>query len=173
MSSNETLSPNSSVGKIKSILVKAQAGDRSVLPDLKRILASNDLVNLLGDLGVRIQDELIHRIAKNDLLLQEGVTHKLNQIRNNLLADESSPLERQLVDRVALCWLSLHATELEYTQLGRLSAKEDDLWQRRLSQLQSRYLSSLKMLNTVRKHVGSLKIGQINIANVRSELNLS
>src|SRR5262249_25436589 len=97
--------------ELKRILKLAAKGDTSILPVLKKMLESGCFTESVGNLAARIQETIIDGAAGTDLLAKGAMSRKLEQLRNELTTEDTSPLERLLIDRVVLCWLSLHETE--------------------------------------------------------------
>jgi len=89
-------------------------------------------------------------------------------------------MERLLIEQVVLCWLRMFVTEQRYTNIvegAKLTMREADFWERRLSAVQRRYLRACETLARVRKLVRSTV--QVNIAaeggkqlNVAGDLRL-
>ena len=69
-----------------------------------------------------------------------------------LAGPQPSPLERLLVERIVLCWLHLHYAEALYVQhLEKLTLRQDEFFQQRISKAQARYLSAIRTLAQVRR----------------------
>ena len=97
--------------------------------------------------------------------MQEGLTKKLADMRADLCGPDPTPLERQLVERVVLCWLSLHDAELRCALISDAAPDQGEYWQRRVNQAHKRYLAAVKTLAMIRKLAIPVIIGQLNIAN--------
>jgi len=98
--------------------------------------------------------------------VRELMEHSYRQLSNDLGHDRASPLEKALIEHLALVWLRLYVVEQGYTQKTmsdeRCSLTLADYWDRRLSAAQQRYLRACETLVRVRKlHVPAL---QMNIA---------
>lgn len=156
---------------VEALLRRAVAGDSAVLPDLRMVLRQPEVVDVLGNLARRIEGELVARLTGKDLAFREAVTTRLAAMRADLAGPNASPLERQLVERVVLSWLTLHEAEYRFANTRDLSVKDADYWQRRIDACHRRYLSAVKMLATVRKLAIPVLIGQVNIA--RNQVNLA
>ncbi|MBL8798579.1 MAG: hypothetical protein JNM56_32080 [Planctomycetia bacterium] len=88
------------------LLERAQAGDETVLPELRRQLAeSPELWQRCGDLAQHAEVTWLQLIAGRDLFLQESVRRKLDDLKHELLGDSPTPLERLLAERLAVAWL--------------------------------------------------------------------
>ena len=82
------------------------------------------------------------------------------------------PVERLLVDEVAICWLRRYQAECRYAQAQKdgMSLAQADHWQRRLAATQRRYLRSIETLVRVGKLLRSVTV-QMNIA--QQQLNIA
>ena len=103
-----------------------------MLPELREVLENQELVEVLGNLSRRIEDVLIDNVAGKDLTLREGLTRKLTMLREELAGPNATALERQLVERVVLCWLTCHEAKYRLAQHRDLPIKQADFWQRRI-----------------------------------------
>src|SRR5262249_17936120 len=133
--------------KLEAFLARAEAGDQSVLPALREMLASDSwLVEAAGNLATQIEHTLIANAAGKSLLLKETVSRKMDKIRKELAGEKPTPLERLLVERVAFCWLALHDAELRFAQAKGLSIPQSIYWHKRIDSAHKRYLSAIKAL---------------------------
>lgn len=130
------------VARVNALLPGANDGDRCALAELREVLDSNpELWKALGAL------------------------------RRELTGPAPTPLERLLVDRVALGWLGLTAVEGAYHRAleGGLDRSDDEFHQKRVERAQRRYLAAIKALATVRRlGVPALQVNvadkQVNVA---------
>lgn len=103
------------LAEVEPMLNRAQAGDISVLPELRAWLDGHPEVwQRAGDLALHAQEKLLTLVAGQDLFAWESIRRKLEQIRIDLAP--SSPLEKLLADRIALCWLAVHFADLDAIQ---------------------------------------------------------
>lgn len=152
------------------LLQRAESGDKAVLPVLRKLLESDGwLVEAAGNLATQVQHTLVNNAAGKSLLLQESIPRKMDRLRKDLSGENPTPLEVLLVERVVLCWLSLHDAEVRYAQAKELSIPQATFWQERIDRLHRRYLSAIKTLATIRKL--ALPALQVNIA--RKQVNVA
>jgi hypothetical protein len=149
---------------LDDLLRRAEAGDRAVLPHLKDILATPGVTDLLGNLALRLQETVMTGLCGKNLAYREGVAQKMADMRAELAGPEPTPLERQLAERIVLCWLVLYESELRFAHLKDLPPRQADSWQRRIDGCHKRYVSAIKALATVRKLAVPILIGQVNVA---------
>jgi hypothetical protein len=85
-------------------------------------------------------------------------------VRRELGSNDASPMERLLIDHVALCWLRLQTLEQRYSRVMSESIilTLGQYWEKRLSAAQRRYLRACTTLARIRKM--RLPAMQVNIA---------
>ena len=90
---------------------------------------------------------------------------KHRTIRRELGYEQSSPVERLLIEQVALCYLRMYHAEGVYTHVlqNRPTPEEVGYWDKRLSAVQRRYLRAVETLTRVRRLLGLPPV-QVNIA---------
>jgi hypothetical protein len=141
--------------ELQHLLLKAQEGDRSILPQLKQVLDANpDLWQQVGDLAQHAELTMLNLVAGNDLFAREAIQRKVAELKAEWTNPSPAPLEKLLVDRVAVCWLQLHYLDVDAFQTlaqdpGKTPASV--YAQRRLDSAQRRYLQAIRALATVRK----------------------
>jgi hypothetical protein len=128
---------------------RAQAGDRSALPEVRRLLQLPKVVELL---------------AGDDLARREAILRKLELLRAELAGPGPSPVERLLVERAVACWLQVQDADVRYAQVQPKgpSPAHNEFLERRMDRAHRRYLSALRTLATVRKL--AVSVLQVNIA---------
>jgi hypothetical protein len=148
---------------LRQLLARARKGDESTLPVLRKMAEDPGLVRVLGgELAEQAELSLIAAAAGNDLALREGLTRKLELLRQDLQGPSPTPLERLLVERVVACWLQVQDADVRYAQAKNLSLEWGTYYQKRMDRAHKRYLSAIKTLATVRKL--ALPVLQVNIA---------
>jgi hypothetical protein len=153
---------------VGDLLRRAEEGDPGVLPQIREVLQSPEVTDLLGNLARRVEVALVDGATGGNVAMKEGLTKKLAEMRAELAGPSPTPLERQLVERVALCWLAVHDAELRAAMFGPLTPDQGDYWQRRINHAHKRHLSAIKTLAAVRKL--ALPALQVNIA--RKQVNV-
>ena len=149
---------------------RAEQGDRSVLPELRRLLQDPAVIDRMGgNVAERMERVIIGRLSGKDLMIAESLKCKMEVMRHDLAGANPTPLERLLAERIALCWLVLHALEHGYMVKPEGNIATGTYWQRTIDRAQRRYLSAVKTLAQVRKlALPTLQVNigqrQINIA---------
>ena len=135
------------------LLQRAEKGDREVLPRLRAVLdQTSGIWGRYADLGTQLEGALIDVAAGENLLLQESLYRALGEKKRELGGGgEASPLERLLVERVALGWLETHYLDLLEAQNGNLTKKQQAELRKRQDRASSRYLLAVKTQAQVRR----------------------
>jgi hypothetical protein len=141
--------------ELKAILERARAGDKTVLPELKKAYDEHpELPSKFGDLVVHAEEALLSLAAGNCLMTKEAMRHQLAVRRAELATDVSSSLEELLADRAVLCWLGVQASELFLADhLRELPSDSPAVRaaQQRLDAAHRRFLTAVKCLAQVKK----------------------
>lgn len=154
-----------SVEETREFLQRAESGDESVLPALKKLMdAAPELVRGCGDLARQAEKGLVLTMYSRNLLMQEAVARQLEAMRLELSGPSNTPLEGLLVERVVMCWLALQHAELLLTQngFGGVHQEQVEFHQRRLDCAHRRFLTATRTLAQIRKLKPS--VTQVNIA---------
>jgi hypothetical protein len=135
------------------LLQRAEKGDKEVLPRLRAVLdRASGIWRRYADLGAQLEGTLIKTTAGENLVLQESLRRGLEEMKQELGGGrEASPLERLLVERVALGWLETHYLDFLEAQNGNLTEKQRAELRKRQDRASSRYLMALKTLAQVRR----------------------
>ena len=152
-------------GRILAIITRACEGDASVRPELKKLLDEMpDLVRCIGgDLAKLAETSLIGAIAGKNIAQSESLSRKMESLRNELAGAHPTPIERLLVERVAICWLHVYHADCKYATPGNVPLNLGDYYQRQQDRAHRRYLQAIKMLATVRRLAQPIKV-DVNVA---------
>jgi hypothetical protein len=167
-----TQSLRQAADKVNALYPAANAGDRDATKELRQVLDQHpELWNSIGDLGKQAELALVEAAVGDGTFVKTAVMKKLDDLRLQLLAESASPIERLLVDRVAVTWLGLVIAEGAYYRslTGGLDQHEDEWHQKRVERAQRRHLAAVKVLGQVRK-LGA-PVVQVNIAE--KQINLA
>ena len=156
--------------ELTEFLKKASSGDRSVLPELRRLLdQSPEFRQLFGDLGHRATTAWIDVAAGENLLRRGALTRQVAALEREIGGPSPSVLERLLAERVAVCWLELNCLDPAVSEKKEIPLNLAEFYDRRLDRAHRRYLSAIRSLATVRRLViPSLQVNigaqQVNVA---------
>jgi hypothetical protein len=130
------------VADAEQFLKRADSGDESVLPALRKLLEEPGLVDMLGgDLAARAQKALVDSICGKLLADREALLRKLAMMREELDGPSPTPIERLVVDRLAACWLQLHQLELSYGAQASMAIEQATYYRKSINRAQKRYLA--------------------------------
>jgi phage gp37-like protein len=138
--------------ELARLLERAEKGDCSVLPELRKLLDDNSrLWQGYGDLGLQAQGALIQQTAGTNLLMAQSLLRKTAAMKEELAGESAPPLERLLADRVVATWLDVNLHEALLAQCGATNEARSKLLERRQDAANRRHLAAVKMLATVRR----------------------
>lgn len=144
---------------LDKILERARQGDRTVIPQLSKLLKANPSIwQDSCQLVAATERAWVSKIAETNLLFSQSIPLYIAKMKRDLLGPSSSPLEKLMVERIVIAWLGVqHAELMEAT--GEVSGGK--LAQARLRQLESaskRFLAATKILAVIRRLTHGLKI---------------
>ena len=154
----------------KEIMRRAQAGDTSVVPALRRILREDD--DELIDSGHLARMALARAAAREgDLLTREVYMAQMERDAEELAGPNPSPLEKVLAERIAISRFRCYY----YECLCAMGLRKDTLnvdahKHKRLAAAQKDFLSACRTLAQVRKL--ELPFVQVNVADKQQVQNL-
>src|SRR5262245_38510836 len=137
-----------SFDEVKALADRAEKGDESALPALRKILAEgpdawwDDAYFLLkyGSPDLLLESSLIrHLCGKDDLAMREGMGRRLAEMRKDLAGESPTLIERLLADRVAFSWLQVTLYEALYANLQGLDPQQASFQLRRIDSANSRF----------------------------------
>jgi hypothetical protein len=132
------------------LAARAAAGCEEALEVLRHTLLANPAVyRLLGNLAQHAQRALIRLVAGDSAVTREAAQFQANELRQDLLRDGDSPLERLVVDQVVTTWLDVYIQQLG---LSQPHAKEGlrHRWEKQLDRAQKRHLAAVAALSEIR-----------------------
>jgi hypothetical protein len=137
------------------------------LAELRRFFDEDpELWQATGNMATRTLDHLLRTYYSQSAYVRECVSRRLKELREQLGYEESSPLERILVEQILVCWVNLYVLEINSaTKLCESHSPETGLyWDRRLTGAQRRFRRASESLARVRKLSRNTPALQFNIA---------
>jgi hypothetical protein len=106
-----------------------------------------------GDLAARAQESWLTLAAGKNLLFQESLRLKAQELRTEVSGENPSPLERLLVERVVATWLQVSYADAVYALAGKPGGVASLLpeLRRRQESAQRSHLAAVKQLAVIRK----------------------
>ena len=142
--------------EVLELVRRASGGEDVAVPDLRLALEDHpELTAELGDLAALAEGGLIQLAAGPSLVSREAIAAHVAALRADLGEAGASPLERLLIRRVALSWLSLHVGEIARVEkrLARVAEPSLAAAEKRVDRAHARFVSAARALATVRKLV--------------------
>jgi hypothetical protein len=133
------------------VLARAGGGDQAALPRLRAVLDETQLWRQLGDLAAHAELTWVRHVGGTDLAMREMLARKLVAVKAELGGPAPSPLERLLVDRIAINWLMVAHADLEAAGTKDGDPRRADLALKRQGQAELRFATAIKALATVRR----------------------
>jgi len=161
------IKPVSTVPAHQTILDRAAAGDRSVLPAVQKLLAETDYAHGWGALAGMARAGLIRMVAGDDLMVAEAVRLKMDDYVRELLADGGPApayAEKLAATRAAHNWVVVHVLECKAAVLDPGSPAAVVL-DRRVTQAERRLHAALKSLAVLRRLRRPGVVKQVNVAH--------
>jgi hypothetical protein len=118
---------------------------------LRALLDQTQLWRQLGDLATHAELTWLRHISGTDLALQELLARKLGALKVELGGAAPSPLERLMIDRIAINWLMVCHADLQAAGTNEADPRRADLAMKRQTQAMQRYSMAIKALATVRR----------------------
>jgi len=108
-------------------------------------------VEKLGNLANHVETQVLES-AFNTVLTKKATYMHMADMRVDMGYDQSSAIEKGLIDNIVLCWLRLHICEFHYEKYTVNASLDRALfWEKVLSATQKRYLRSVEALARIRK----------------------
>ena len=140
---------------ITALIKRAAEGDESYLPEVQALLADGDrglfIREYNGSSAKWIRRSIIGKAAGENVLVQEAIRQKLDEVQSDLEGPNPTPIERLLAERASLCWFIVHLYENAYANADGWNIAQVDLQQRKIAKAHARLLSAVRTLAQVRK----------------------
>jgi hypothetical protein len=108
--------------QLQDLSKRVKLGDESAIAEIQRILNSNDaLWRHLGDVEKTTEATLIE-FAEGTAASKESVRRSVAAMKQSLLGEQPTPLERMAVGRVVACWM-IHALCRRMVRLVRKAGR--------------------------------------------------
>jgi hypothetical protein len=129
-----------------------------------------EILSTLSSLAVRSWVDLLAPTGPGSEITRRTIEKEIERKRSEVAGEGSSPLERLLAERVALCWLAANYADAEYTRKLKagMSFREGEYYSRRCEQTNRQLLKAIESLARVRRLLTPM---QINIG--QNQINLS
>ena len=142
---------------LKSLIDRANQGEQAALDDLRDFLDENPQVwKVVGDLGRMAENAWVKLVSGADSLAVESIRRQVAQIKEELVGEAPSMIEKLLGDQVAMTLLEVkHLEMLSTGTAGNIS--QATLLLRRLESAQRRHNASIRSLVVTRNLLNEAK----------------
>lgn len=136
--------------ELESLAARAEAGDWPARVELRAVLRENPGIwEPIGDLATVAEDQLIGVLAEGAALVEESLRLEMEELKQSLLKEGDSPLERLLVEQVVLFLLRLRHHQLACSE-DRSSRTESAFWAKQAAQALKGFRDASESLARVR-----------------------
>jgi hypothetical protein len=105
------------------------------------------------DLATHAELTWLRHVSGIDLAMRELLARKLGALKAELGSPAPSPLERLMIDRIAINWLMVAYADLEAAETKDGDPRRADLALKRQTQAELRYATAVKALAAIRRHL--------------------
>ena len=131
------------------LVFRATGGSDEAVADLRDALRANPACyRLLGDLARHVQICLVELITKDAVVAREALNLKMDDLRESLLGEDATALERLVAEEVVASWLDLSFHRIGYSQEHSTEAIAKRREQR-LERGQKRHLAAARALHEI------------------------
>lgn len=129
-----------------------------------------EMLSTLSSLAVRSWVDLLAPAGPGSEITRRTIEKEIEHKRSEVAGEDSSPLERLLAERVALCWLAANYADAEYTRKLKagMSFREGEYYSKRCEQTNRQLLKAIESLARVRRLLTPIQVNigqnQINVA---------
>src|SRR5205814_399087 len=107
------------------------------------------------------EDAVLSRLVGKDLVHKELLRRRLARMKRELCGADPTPLERLLVERVALTWADAQIWDILFAAENKLSLQQAEYVSRARERANRRFLTAARTLAQVRKL--ALPAVQVNV----------
>jgi hypothetical protein len=159
------------VAEINELIRQSKEGDKAARRRIRELTELEPIGMLRatgGCLAWQIESAKISKLTGDDKMWDSAITHKMRSIRESLGGPDAPPLERLLIERIALAWLDVSDLDFRHASSADLSYAKAEYFSRMRDRANRRYLQALKTLAQVRK----LNVVAINVEVDKMQVNV-
>jgi hypothetical protein len=130
---------------VQALIRKAKRGNERCVPALQNHLDGHPEIERGFDLAAGLRGLLAGKLCKHDLYMRELLTRQVEDLLDDVVGADPSPIERLLGERVAVGWLQMQQADLAIVD------NPSDFDVRLADAAHRRYFAALKALAAYRK----------------------
>jgi hypothetical protein len=136
--------------RLEKLNARANAGEPGALAELEEFLRDQpEVLATAGDLARHAEKAWIDLVVGKDSFTRIAVTSQVEELKTELAGSDPSPLEKLLVDHIAVAHLAMRQAEVSTAQLGG-SIAQAAFRLKKAESAQRRFLLATKSLATLR-----------------------
>lgn len=163
------------VEEIRALLkaVDKRKPDKKAVAQFRALLQHSGIWRVAGDTAVYTANKIIEQAGGESQSVKMSMNAGLAELHKQLGYDTAPPLQRILIEQVALAWLRHNWVEYQFQgfQPHSMPIARALYWERKLSASQRRFLRACEALARVQKLADRTPALQINFAD--KQLNVS
>jgi len=105
----------------------------------------------VGDLVTFAERAWVHAASGSDLHAHEAFMRTLGEVKADLGIHGATPLEKLLIDRIALCWFQVYYCDIAASKTDGVTTKQAEFTLKRQGAGQRRFLMAVGALATLRR----------------------
>ena len=159
-------SSEDAIRELRDLVGRAEAGDASVLPQIRGLLdAHPHVADHFGDVAKVAVELWISVYAGSNPLVADATRGKMLVWRASIIGPNPSPLESLMIELIMVCWLQVHYAEAMYAQAIEAKASRPVLAEKALQQetASQRFAVSLKQLVEIRTLLPEATSGPVKL----------
>jgi len=136
---------------LQILVDRANRGSKSALHCLRQLMNQcPEVWQEVGDLTRHAELAWTHLVGGDNKLVLEAVKRHVARMKGELAGPAPTPIERLLIEQVALSWLASRHAEIAAATPGTSSLGEAKVRLKRAESAQRRHLASLKTMTELR-----------------------
>jgi hypothetical protein len=143
---------------LQVLVDRANQGSPTALACLRQLLERcPEVWQEVGDLSRHAELAWTHLIGGDNKLVLEAVKRHVARMKGELAGPAPTPIERLLIEQVALSWLASRYAEIAAATPGTSSLGEAKVRLKRAESAQRRFMTSIKTLTELRAYCTRMK----------------
>ena len=144
--------------QLRDLIQRAQQDDETALPELRHLLDETpELWRQVGDLAKHVESAWMKLLAGNDLFTMECIQRGAEQLCQDLLGDDPTPIERHMVERIVASWLQVQHAGVLAASSRDVTEFQRNVRRKRLENARKYHLTAVNQLYKIRRESRAAK----------------
>jgi hypothetical protein len=136
---------------LQAVIDRANKGEQEAITELRTFLDENPHIwRAIGDMAFHAETSWIGLISQKNRLLVESLARETERMRQDLLGESASALEKMLVDQIITIHLEVRYREQRFASTSGLTLRQESLRIKALESAQRRLMQAMKTLEQIR-----------------------